>query len=135
MLGTSGKRNIKTIDRPLLLLTLLLTIMVPGFVRGAQQDDSAHKVKVPQTAKDHYELAEHYRKEADELRGEITMHKEMLAEFSKNAAQNPKSGENPYVKNMRLHCEKYIKAAETFAAEATESARFHTLRAKELEGK
>ena len=135
MLETSGNRNSKTINRILLRLTLLLAIMVPGFVRGAQQNDSAHKVKAPQTAKDHYELAEHYRKEAEELRGEITMHKEMLAEFSKSVAQNPKSGENPYVKNMRLHCDKYIKAAEAFAGEAAESAKFHTLRAKELEGK
>jgi hypothetical protein len=36
---------------------------------------------------------------------------------------------------MRLHCEKYIKAAEALAAEADEMAKFHTLRAKEIEGK
>ena len=50
-------------------------------------------------------------------------------------AKNPKTGENPYSKQMRLHCEKYIKASEALAAEADASAKFHTLRAKELEGK
>jgi len=35
---------------------------------------------------------------------------------------------------MRLHCPKYIKAAENLEQEAAESAKFHEFRAKELEG-
>ena len=63
------------------------------------------------------------------------MHKEMLAEFSKGVAKNPKDpGENGYIKNMRLHCEKYIKAEENLAREAAEFAKSHTLRAKEMGG-
>ncbi|MBL8208882.1 MAG: hypothetical protein JNM09_31985, partial [Blastocatellia bacterium] len=51
-------------------------------------------------------------------------------------AKNPKdSTENPYIKKMRLHCEKYSKAAEALAQEADEMAKFHTMRAKEMEGK
>ena len=95
----------------------------------------AYEMKVPETAKDHSEMAEHYRKVATETREDIGMHKTMLADFLKTVASNPKAGENPYAKKMRLHCGSYIKAAEGLAAEADASARFHTLRAKELEGK
>lgn len=60
----------------------------------------------------------------------------MLADYGKGVAKNPKdTSENPYIKRMRLHCEKYIRAAENLEQEAVEMAKFHTLRAKELEGK
>jgi hypothetical protein len=105
-------------------------------VNAAAQNDSKPPMKVAQTAQDHYALADKYTKEAAELQGEIAEHREMLAEYSKGVAKLPKeTGENAYIKTMRLHCEKYIKAAQSLAAEDTELAKFHTLRAKELEGK
>jgi hypothetical protein len=114
-------------------MALLLAIMAPFSLRGVAHP--AHEMKVPQTAQDHFAVAKHYQQEAAELRGEIDMHKKMLAEFSKGVAHNPKTpGENAYIKNMRLHCEQYIKTAEHLAGEAAESAKFHARRAKELEG-
>jgi hypothetical protein len=108
-------------------MTLLLAIAVPVF---------AQEMKVPETAKDHHEMAEHYQKVETQTREDIEMHKKMLADFDKTVAKgSTKAGENPYSKKMRLHCERYIKAAEGLAAEADASAKFHTLRAKELEGK
>jgi hypothetical protein len=108
-------------------MTLLLAIAVPVF---------AQEMKVPETAKDHHEMAEHYQKIAAQTREDIEMHKKMLADFDKTVAKSStKAGENPYSKKMRLHCDRYIKAAEGLAAEADASSKFHTLRAKELEGK
>ena len=132
----STKINGTTNRLLLAAMILLLGITVPVFAQGPQQDDSTHKMKVPETAEDHYEMAEHYQKIEAQTRQEIEMHKKMLTEFSQGMARSSKDrNENPYLKNMRLHCEKYIKAAETLAREAAESAQFHTLRAKELEGK
>lgn len=138
-----SKRNNRTTTWLLAsALALLLAIAAPVLSRseGAAQDHSGHasghEMKIPQTAKDHYELAERYQKKAAEYRAEIEMHKKMLAEYSKGVAKNPKdTGENPYIKKMRLHCEKYIRAAENLEREAAEMAKFHTFRAKELEGK
>lgn len=130
--------NNKRITTRLLLgaMILLLAMTVPVDARGQEQNHSSHEMKVPQTAKDHYEMAEHYQRIEAESRQEIEAHRKMLAEFSKGVARNPKdTSENSYIKKMRLHCEQYIKAAESLAREAAESARFHTLRAKELEGK
>lgn len=143
MFETTSKRNSSmTIWLLVSALTILLTIVIPASSRGAgaRQDHSGHasvqEMKIPQTAQDHKDLAERYQKKAAEYREEIEMHKKMLAEFSKKVAKNPKdTGENPYIKKMRLHCEKYISAAEGLAREADEMAKFHTFRAKELEGK
>lgn len=143
MLETINERNNRTITWLLgSALALLLAIAAPAFSRAevAAQDHSGHasgqEVKIPQTAKDHYELAERYQKKAAEYRAEIDMHKKMLAEYSKGVARNPKdTGENPYIRKMRLHCEKYIRAAENLEREAAEMAKFHTFRAKEMEGK
>jgi hypothetical protein len=107
-------------------IALLLAIAVPV---------SAQEMKVPETAKDHREMAEHYQKVAAQTREDIEMHKKMLADFNQATVKTPKTGENPYSKKMRLHCDKYIKASEALAAEADASAKFHDLRAKELEGK
>jgi hypothetical protein len=143
MFETTSKRNSSmTIWLLVNALTILLTIVIPASSRGAgaRQDHSGHasvqEMKIPQTAQDHKDLAERYQKKAAEYREEIEMHKKMLAEFSKKVAKNPKdTGENPYIKKMRLHCEKYISAAEGLAREADKMAKFHTFRAKELEGK
>ena len=115
-------------------MTVLLAIAVPAFAQDAQSP-STYQMKVPETAQDHYAMAEHYQKIAAETREDIGMHKKMLADFNEGVVKNPKTGENPYSKEMRLHCDKYIKASEALAAEADASAAFHTMRAKELEGK
>jgi hypothetical protein len=143
MIETTSKTNNRiTIWLLASVLTLWIGLAVPVSSRGegAKQDHSGHasgqEMKIPQTAKDHYELAERYQKKAAEYRQEVEMHKKMLAEFNKRVAKNPKdTGENPYIRKMRLHCEKYINAAENLAREADEMARFHTLRAKEMEGR
>lgn len=96
---------------------------------------AAQELKAPQTAAEHRAHAEQYQKKAAEYRQEVAAHKQMLAAYSKGVAKNPKdTTENPYIKKMRLHCEKYIKAAENLALEAEEMAKYHTQRAKELEG-
>jgi hypothetical protein len=107
-------------------ITLLLALTVPVM---------AQEMKVPETAKDHHEMAERYQKAAASTREDIEMHKKMLADFNQTVVKNPKSGENPYSKNMRMHCARYIQASEALAVEDDASAKFHTLRAKELEGK
>ncbi len=131
--------TIKTLSAGALLA---FAVSLPGSALAqAKPDHAGHhiqsqEVKLPQTAQEHREMAKQYRQKAEAQRAEVATHKKMLADYSKGVAKNPKDlGENPYVKKMRLHCEKYIKAAEALATEAEEMAKFHELRAKELEGK
>jgi hypothetical protein len=131
MLKNLGKKS----TRGALALLLAIGMTAVLQVKSAAQDQPSQEMKVPETAKDHYEMAEHYQKVAAQTREDIEMHKKMLADFRKAATENPKAGENPHTKAMRLHCEKYIRAAEALAAEADASGKFHTMRGKELEGK
>jgi hypothetical protein len=143
MLEINGQRNSKTTMWLVIsALSLLLAFAAPTVSRAqeSKQDHSSHaagqEVKIPQTVQDHLDLAERYQKKAVEYRQEIGIHKKMLSEYGKRVARNPKDpGENPYIRKMRLHCEKYIGAAEGLAREADEMAKFHTFRARELEGK
>ena len=108
----------------------------PASAQDHARPQLGQEMKAPQTAQEHRERAEYYKKKAAEYRGEAESHKKMLADYSKGVARNPKdTGENPYVKKMRLHCEKYINAAENLAREADEMARYHEMRAKEVEGR
>ena len=143
MLEINGQRNIKTATWIVIsALSLLLAFAAPIMSRAQElkQDHSGHasgqEVKIPQTARDHLDLAERYQKKATEYRQESEMHKKMLAEYSNRVARIPKdTSENPYIRKMRIHCEKYINAAEALAREADEMAKYHTFRARELEGK
>ena len=140
MKNTSLTTN-TTIMRLLIgMVALMLTagLSIRGVAQDAKQDHSAHaqEMKAPQTAQEHRERAEQYQKKAAEYRKEAEAHKKMLADYSKTVAKNPKdTGENAYIKKMRLHCEKYSNAAEALAQEADEMAKYHTMRAKEVEGK
>lgn len=133
--------NIITKTTRTIVMAALLTLAVVAFNSpAAAQDHSGHQsgqeMKAPQTAQEHRDRAEYYKKKAAEYRAEAESHKKMLADYSKGVAKNPKdTGENPYIKKMRLHCEKYIDAAENLAREAGEMAKFHEMRAKEMEGK
>ena len=80
------------------LLVAAMTFMLAMTVPVVSQE-----MKVPETAKDHHEMGEHYQKVAAQTREDIEMHKKMLADFNQAAVKNPKTGENPYSKKMRLH--------------------------------
>lgn len=142
MKNTSLKTNTTTMRLLISAVALMLTagLSIWGMAQDAKQDHSGHamgpEMKAPQTAQEHRERAEQYQKKAAEYRKEAEAHKKMLADYSKTVARNPKdTGESGYIKKMRLHCEKYSKAAEALAQEADEMAKFHTMRAKEMEGK
>jgi hypothetical protein len=143
MLEINRLKSRKTTPRLVVsLLSLLLAVAVPAWSRAQEpkQDHSGlaagHEIRIPQTPQDHRDLAERYQQKAAGYREEVEAHKKMLAEYSKRVARNPKDpGENPYIRKMRVHCEKYINATESAAREAEEMAKFHTFRARELEGK
>lgn len=110
----------------------------PGQENKPPQSSSEAKqaeVKIPHTATDHEGLAERYEKKIVEYQNEIETHRVMLAEYQKRVAQTPKQpGENPYLKKMRRHCERYMEAAHRLLREAEKMAEYHRLRAAELRG-
>jgi hypothetical protein len=94
--------------------------------------ESQPKIEIPKTPEEHQKLAEMYRQKAAEYRAEAEEHRKMLADYRKRSYQPKSSMEAGDIKKMRLHCQRYIRAAENHAAEAEEMAKHHELRAKEF---
>lgn len=89
---------------------------------------------IPQTAPEHHARAADYQKKAADARADAESHRQMLAE-NKKARDPSRSTQNQWVTEMRKHCDGYIKAGDALAQQAEEMAKFHELRAAELEGK
>jgi hypothetical protein len=112
-----------------------LTAPVPARSGPGVPQNIPAKVEAPKTPQEHRAMAEMYRQKAEESRKDAQSHRKMLADYKKWSYQPKSSMEAGDIKKMRLHCERYIKAAETLATEADELAKYHEMRAKELEGK
>lgn len=96
------------------------------------------EAKVPTTAAEHLTLAKKYEQQAAANRQEAQDHREMAEAFRKANPQSRKGWEgqkNAKVEAMDKHCAALATAAENLAAENQKAADFHTLRAKELQGK
>ncbi|MBN8726065.1 MAG: hypothetical protein J0M03_24430 [Acidobacteria bacterium] len=141
----------KNISKSKKVFTLLLTLAISfvlltsfssnsygreTILLNAVEQDNSSTTKLPETAEEHYKKAESYKQKASEYRKEAQEHRQMKVEYGKKIYQHPKDRvENPWMKKMRLHCDKYIIQAEALAKEAEKMAEYHTFRAKELEGK
>lgn len=109
-------------------VTLLAALALPAMAHA--------QVKVPQTAADHLALAKSYQEKAALYRKEVAEHKAMAEAYRKSVAPGSKAtGENPWAKKMEEHCRAIAADAEKLAVDADKAAEFHTLRAKELQGK
>jgi hypothetical protein len=118
--------------RPLTLIRILLVafgLTLLPVVAGA---------KAPQreTAAEHLALAKKYKEKAAQYRQEAAEQRSM-AETYKESVPGPAKGgaENPWAKKMQTHYDTIAADADKLAADADEAAEFHTLRAKELQGK
>jgi len=130
-----------------LLLTLVISlVLLTSFYSNSYgrdtallnilEQDNSTTTKLPETAEEHYKKAESYKQKASEYRKEAEEHRKMKAEYKKKLVQHPKDPvENPWMKKMRLHCDKIIVQAEALAKDSEKMAEYHTFRAKELEGK
>jgi hypothetical protein len=92
-------------------------------------------VNIPETASEHLAMAQSYQQKVEAYLDEVETHQQMLVAYKKRVAVNPKAPvENPWLKKMRKHCERYISEARQLAAEAQKFAEYHELRGKELRG-
>ena len=111
----------------------------PLTVSAGEEPSKQESAGVPHTAQEHLARAAAYKEKAAQYRKEADEHRKMLAGYKKAqgspALENKMGREEPWVGKMRQHCESYIKAAETMAAEADSFAQFHRMRGEEMQGK
>ena len=118
---------------PRLLLAICLAL---GGVISTATISHAEDVHVPTTAADHLALAKTYQDKATTYHKEAAHHHHMAEAYKKSIPGPSKSGQpNPWAAKMDKHCTVLANDAEKLAVDSEKSAEYHTLRAKELEGK
>ena len=94
------------------------------------------ETKMPESPADHLALAKTYQEKAAAYRKEAADHRAMADAYKKTVPGPTKTGgENPGAKKMEKHCRAIATDADKLATDAEQAAEYHTLRAKELQGK
>jgi outer membrane murein-binding lipoprotein Lpp len=114
--------------------TMLAALAFSTFTLGATAS-FADEVKVPQTAADHETLAKQYRDEAAQYKKVADEHRAMAAAYAKGHPDPKGGGKNAWNEKMQTHCKALAADADKLASDAEKAADFHTMRAKELQGK
>ena len=109
--------------------------LAAGTTVAALPTAHAEDVQIPSTVEDHLALAKEYQQKAAEYRKEAERHHHMFEAYKKSTASSPKSPPPASVVKMQKHCQVLARDAEKSAANADKAAEYHTLRAKELQGK
>ena len=95
----------------------------------------AEDAMVPTTAAQHEALAKQYKEQAAQYKKVADDHRAMAAAYAKAHADSKGGVKNPWNEKMQKHCKALAADADKLAADSEKAADFHTLRAKELQGK
>lgn len=113
-------------------LAALAAVLTAPFLAGATR---AEEVWLPQTPVEHRAMARAYLDKATAWRAEARYHKDMAADYRKAHPDRKSGAANPWTVAMEKHCYAIVKDVEKQATDAEDLARFHGLRAIELEGR
>jgi hypothetical protein len=127
---------VPTIARRIVLALALGTFGTVAFA-APKEPAPANAPKIPATAEDHFALAKQYTEKAATYRKEAQDHRDMAAAARDSSlnAHKAHGQKDPSVAKMEKHCAALAAAADKLATENEKAAEFHTLRAKELQGK
>ena len=117
--------------------SLGVTVLVAGLLLGVPvaRGVETQAIKLPETIQDHQAMATSYEQKAAAYRQEAAYHRAMLEKAAEAERINPKAQVHPRYEAMRKHCEPIIRDAEQLASDMSEFAKWHRMRAAELEGR
>jgi hypothetical protein len=116
-----------------------IRMMVPALAFAAfaltATTSFAEDAKLPATAAEHEALAKQYKEQTALYKRVAEEHRAMASAYA--AAHQPTNGPtaNAGAVKMKKHCEAIAKDADKLASDTEKAADYHTLRAKELQGK
>lgn len=119
-----------------MLRSLRVAVLAVTLTAGlAATTARAEEMKLPQTAAEHQAMAKSYEEKVAAWRAEAAYHRDMAAAYKKAHPDRKSGAVNPWAVEMEKHCMNIVKDVQKAASEADELARFHRLRAAELEWK
>lgn len=95
----------------------------------------AEEAKVPATPAEHEALAKQYKDQAAQYKKTADEHRAMAAAYAKANPDSKGGVKNSWNAKMQKHCDALAKDADKLAVDSEKSADYHTMRAKELQGK
>ena len=104
--------------------TAVLLSANPALAADTREDRA---MKLPESAADHLALAASYEEKVAAWRKEAADHRAMAEAYKKAHPADAAT--------MEKHCMKIAKDAEKLASDAEDTAKYHRLRAKEMQGK
>jgi hypothetical protein len=113
----------------LMAVTIALAVAFGGNLARAED------VKLPETAAEHMAMSKEYLEKAATWRAEAALHKKMAADYLKSHPDRKSGARNSWAVKMEEHCSALVRDARAAATDAEELAKYHRLRALELEGK
>jgi hypothetical protein len=113
-------------------LAALAAVLSATFLARATRAD---EVWLPQTAAEHRAMARAYQDKATAWRAEARYHRDMAADYRKAHPDRKSGAANPWTVAMEKHCYAIVKDVEKQATDAEGLARFHGMRALEIEGR
>ncbi len=112
-----------------------LTFAAFALTAGTSFAGAEEEAKIPQTVADHEALATQYKDQETQYRKVAQDHKQMAEAYAKAHPDHKGGMQNPWNAKMQKHCKKLASDATTLATDSEKAASYHTLRAKELQGK
>jgi len=115
--------------------TILAAVAFAAFALIAATPSAAQEAKLPTTAAEHEALAKQYREQAAQYKKVADDHRAMATTAAARAHSASKGGGISTGDKLQKHCETIAKDADKLATDVEKAADYHTLRAKELQGK
>ena len=105
-------------------------VLAGGLMAPVYAEEDISKV-----AKDHLALAASYEEKATGQEALVAEHTDMKRDYKRRFYVNEKVSPLLKVQKMEAHCDGIIRAAQAEATELREFAKWHRMRAAELEGR
>jgi len=112
--------------------TLIVAIMVVTLAMGAGLPAFAGEEAL--AVADHIAMANAYEQKASEQDALISQHATMKRDYEKRHYMMKKAGVPAKVEEMDKHCDSIIQAATNLRNEFTDFAKWHRMRAAEVQG-
>jgi hypothetical protein len=102
---------------------------------GFALSQNLYAAEPSQVAADHLSKVKYYEDKAAEQGAIIVEHQQMKVEYKKSYYINEKLTPSARLKEMENHCDAIIQEAQKLKTEFLEFAKWHKMRAAELQGK
>ncbi|MBI4115720.1 MAG: hypothetical protein HY447_03995 [Candidatus Omnitrophica bacterium] len=115
--------------------TLAIVVLSLGVLLGVVSPISAFAVEPAQAAADHLAMAASYEQQATSQDALIAEHTTMKKEYKDRFFVNEKVTPISKVRKMERHCDAIIKDAQKVKNDLLDFAKWHRMRAAELQGR